>query len=207
MLAYLFWHRPLEGATAEDYEQALLAFHRSLAHSPPVGLCGSACFRVGELPWLPGAAALGGGSPGYEDWYVVEDYAALGVLNEAAAGRGHRTSHDRAARRFGTGSGGLYALVEGERPPGRGAGGLGEASLAVWVARPPGSRAPALGELLGDGIEPGLPACGAASWCSPRHPSSVCLRARRRRAWRPHDCPRAGRRRRSRARRCSTADR
>ena len=153
MLAYLFWHRPLDGAAAEDYEQALLAFHRSLAHAPPVGLCGSACFRVGELPWLARAAADSVG--GYEDWYVVEDYAALGVLNEAAAGRGHRTSHDRAARRFGAGSGGLYGLVEGERPPGRGAGGLGEASLAVWVARPPGSRFPALGELLGDGMDPG----------------------------------------------------
>ncbi len=155
MLAYLFWHRPLEGGTAEDYEQAVLAFHRSLAHSPPVGLCGSACFRVGELPWLPGAAPRDHGAGGYEDWYVIEDYAALGVLNEAAAGRGHRTSHDRAARRFGAGSGGLYGLVEGERPGGRGAGGLAEASLAVWVARPPGSRPRALAELLGDGIEPG----------------------------------------------------
>ena len=40
MLAYLFWHRPLDAGAAEEYEQALLAFHRSLAHSPPVGLCG-----------------------------------------------------------------------------------------------------------------------------------------------------------------------
>jgi len=159
VLAYLFWHRPLDAGAAEEYEQALLAFHRSLAHSPPVGLCGSACFRVGELPWLSGPPPAGAqGQPedggGYEDWYVVEDYAALGVLNEAAAGRGHRTSHDRAARRFGAGSGGLYGLVEGERPPGRG-GALGDASLAVWVARPPGSRFPALGELLGDGMDPG----------------------------------------------------
>jgi len=38
VLAYLFWHRPRDTATVKDYEQAQVAFHRSLAHTPPVGL-------------------------------------------------------------------------------------------------------------------------------------------------------------------------
>jgi hypothetical protein len=146
VLAYLFWHRPAESTGVEAYEQALGAFHRSLARTPPVGLHGSACFRLSELPWV--APAADGSQAGYEDWYLVEDHAALGVLNEAAVGRGHRTSHDQAARRFGVGTGGLYGLLEGNLPS------LGEASLAIWVSRPPGSRQQGLGELLGDGMDP-----------------------------------------------------
>ena len=154
MLAYLFWHRPRENSAVAAYEQALVAFHRSLAHTPPVGLCASAVFRVAELPWLASAAA-GELQATYEDWYIVEDYAALGVLNEAAVGRGHSTAHDQAARRFGAGRGGLYGLVEGDRAELDQHGGLiGEASLAVWVARPPGSKRRGLGELLGDGMDP-----------------------------------------------------
>ncbi len=143
MLAYLFWHRPQREAAIEPYEQAQQAFHRSLAHRPPVGLRASWSFRVPELPWMHGAG------PGYEDWYLLEDYSALGVLNEAAVGHGHRTAHDHAARSFGAGAGGLYLLEEGR------AEAIGEAPAAVWVARAPGSARPLLGELLGDGTAAG----------------------------------------------------
>ena len=131
MLAYVFWHRPLDDLTVEAYEHAEIAFHRSLAHAPPAGFQGSAVFRVAGLPWLEG--------PGYEDWYFVEDYTALGVLNMAAVGHGHRTVHDEVARRFGTGAGGLYGLIEGHLPVGPGA--FDEESVAVWVGRLPGIEA------------------------------------------------------------------
>jgi hypothetical protein len=149
VLAYLFWHRPLESSDVQAYERAQVAFHRSLHRAPPVGLCASAVFRLAQLPFLGPADA----GPGYEDWYLVEDYAALGVLNGAAVGRGHRTAHDEAARRLGAGAGGLYALVEGERRAALQS--AAEARLAVWVARPAGSAQRALGELLGDGMDPG----------------------------------------------------
>jgi hypothetical protein len=160
VLAYLFWHRPRDSSAIEAYEQAQICFHRSLARMPPVGLLGSAVFRVSDLPWLrPDADA--GPEPSaeartaYEDWYLVEDYTALGVLNEAAVGRGHRTAHDEAARRFGAGSGGLYGLIEGDRATiGERASVLGDAPLAIWVARPAGTRRLDLGELLGDGMDP-----------------------------------------------------
>jgi hypothetical protein len=146
VLAYVFWHRPAEDGDVDAYERALTAFHRSLAHAPPVGLQGSQSFRVAELPWL--APAADGSQGGYEDWYLLADHAALGVLNEAAVGRGHRTSHDEAARRSGAGAGGLYGLLEGDAPS------LGETTLAIWVSRPPGSTRQPLGELLGDGMDP-----------------------------------------------------
>jgi hypothetical protein len=148
MLAYVFWHRPLEGAAVDSYEQALAHFHRSLAHAPPTGFQSSAVFRIPArptgLPWLEG--------PGYEDWYFVEDYTALGVLNMAAVSHGHRTVHDDVAHRFGAGAGGLYGLTEGHPPVGPGA--FDQDPVAVWVSRSPGVRQRALGDLLGDGMDP-----------------------------------------------------
>jgi len=142
VLAYLFWHRPGEGVDTDVYERAAERFHRSLAHTPPMGLCGSALYRVKDVPWLAGDRV-------YEDWYLLDDFPALGVLNEAAVAHGHRTAHDEVARHFGAGAGGLYGLLEGHAdlagaPP----------PLAVWVSRPPEASKQALGDLLADGIDP-----------------------------------------------------
>lgn len=158
MLAYVFWHRPSSPERAAEYEDALVAFHRSLARSLPVGTLASAAFRVAELPWSisqaygtdASSAAAAPAAGAYEDWFLLEDFAALGVLNEAAVGLGHRTTHDEVARRFGAGAGGLYGLIEGEPC----AEALGDASKAIWIARPAGSPRRGLAEMLGDGMEP-----------------------------------------------------
>ncbi len=157
MLAYVFWHRPRRDAAIDAYEQAQLAFHRSLARARPIGLRCSAVFKLDELPWAVSSAEAASDSAqaGYEDWYLIDDFGALGVLNEAAVGRGHRSTHDEAARRFGGGAGGLYALVEGSRSDtGELAAPLGEANVAIWVARPVGAQRRELGEMLGDGMDP-----------------------------------------------------
>jgi hypothetical protein len=139
MLAYVFWHRPADGSDAAAYENAVEHFHRSLAARPPDGFEGSACFRAEQHPGFAG--------PGYEDWYLVDDFAALGVLNEAAVGRGHRTAHDTAARHTGDGAAGVYRLLEGGAH-------LASVELAVWVQHQPGAEPPLLGALLGDGMDP-----------------------------------------------------
>jgi hypothetical protein len=164
VLAYVFWHRPRDTGAIDAYERAQLSFHRSLAHSRPVGLCSSAVFRLAEIPWLdtvpsPRQAGEDGlttraardASGGYEDWYLLEDFAALGVLNEAAVGHGHRSSHDELARRYGDGTGSLYQLIEGDHRSDL----LAAAAVAAWVARPSGSPKRMLGELLGDGVDRG----------------------------------------------------
>ena len=58
--------------------------------------------RVGLLP--VGRAAIRPG-PGYEDWYLVDDWSSLGRLNEAAVDAARRPAHDRAAVDAGAGWG------------------------------------------------------------------------------------------------------
>jgi hypothetical protein len=165
VLAYLLWHRPAEGVQREAYERVAEGFHRSLAQRPPAGFRGSALYRIQAPEWLDdhrgrqleppirGATAAGGptaeeAGPAYEDWYLVDDFTALGILNEAAVAHGHRSAHDEVAHRFGGGAGGLYGLLEGHASLGE------ESRLAIWITRPAGAGRAELGELLGDGIEP-----------------------------------------------------
>jgi hypothetical protein len=125
VLAYVFWHRPAEGAENALYEARLGVFHDVLAAHSPAGFHGSAALRVSEAPWLPGSGSA------YEDWYAVEDWAALGRLNEAAV-RGARTEpHDAVAARAGAGAGAVYGLVSG--PP------VLAARRTSWLAKPPGA--------------------------------------------------------------------
>ncbi len=101
MLAYVFWHRPRAGAEAAAYETAQRAFHASLDVQ-------SACFRLEALPF-------GDRGTAYEDWYLVESWAALGELNATAIDAAHRASHDAAAALSAEGWAAILALVNG--PP------------------------------------------------------------------------------------------
>lgn len=139
MLAYVFWHRPAAGVDGGEYESALDRFHRSLAHSPPSGLHGSTTLRAQALPWLKGQGQA------YEDWYEVESWSALGVLEAAAVSRGHEGAHREAASRAGDGTAAVYRLIEGELRP-------AQARLAAWVTRPAGQGEIAVAQLLGDGF-------------------------------------------------------
>jgi hypothetical protein len=140
MLAYLFWHRPAGGQSPESYERALLGFHRRLREPPVPGLLASGTARVTELPWAPGDS--------YEDWYAVEDYTALGILNDAAVDAHRADAHDRAAHAAGFGAGGLYALERGdpEASPG----------YCVWVTKPAGVGYPEFREQLAGNTGPAV---------------------------------------------------
>ncbi len=151
MLAYLSWHRAAPEVEPAAYEQALERFHRSLAHRPPNGFRGSAAFALAELPWLP-VGADGKRAPqqdgvGYEDWYLLDDWAAVGVLEEAAVSHGHLTAHHKVASMAGAATGSVYRLIEGQAR-------LDAAAVAVWVTRSPGHENPSLAALLGDGMDP-----------------------------------------------------
>jgi hypothetical protein len=150
VLAYLSWHRPAAGVQQAAYEQALQRFHRSLAHRPPSGFRGSAALRLQQLPWL--APILGEGkidesTAAYEDWYLLDDWTAVGVLEEAAVARGHETAHHAIAARAGVATGSVYRLLEGSPRP-------SATDVAVWVAHEPGHDRDSPAALLGDGMDP-----------------------------------------------------
>jgi hypothetical protein len=132
MLAYLFWHQPAENTPRQNYEQALVGFHRRLREVPVAGFVASGTARVRGLPWMPG--------DGYEDWYAVDDYTALGVLNDAAVDASHLDAHDLVAHAARFGAGGLYVLEQGEiaAPPRR----------CVWLTKPVAVGYPSFREQL-----------------------------------------------------------
>jgi hypothetical protein len=127
MLAYVFWHWPRPALDPGHYVDALLAFHRSLEADPPPGFRGSRVREVEGAPWVPVPRAI-------EDWYLVDDFAALGALEQAAVA-GHRLEpHDRAARLALGGAGGLYGRLRGAigADPGH----------VVWFGKPASVRYP-----------------------------------------------------------------
>ena len=124
MLAYVFWHVPGADVGATGYEARLAAFHAALRDDRPPGLGLTATVAIDAIPWLQDAA-------GYEDWYLVDDFAALGVLNAAAVSGSRRRSHDDAAAAARAGVAGLMAHVSGPQLP--------EApGWEAWLGKPAG---------------------------------------------------------------------
>ena len=144
MLAYLFWHQPSAGQPVESYESALVGFHRRLREVAVPGLVASGTARVGGLPWMDG--------DGYEDWYAVDDYTALGVLNDAAVDASRARAHDLVALAAGFGAGGLYALErwDGRRRLTAAPWGTIDtpAGYSVWLTKPSGVSYPEFREQL-----------------------------------------------------------
>ena len=124
VLAYVFWHVREPDAGSGDYEALLAAFHAGLRDGAPVWLGPTATFGLPAVPWLDGAA-------GYEDWYLVEDFAALGALNAAAVSGAAKPPHDAAAAASLKGVAGVMAHIFGPRlaaAPG----------WAAWLTKPTG---------------------------------------------------------------------
>jgi hypothetical protein len=143
VLAYLFWHSPADSADIAEYEALLLAFHARLREAPPPGFRESAAFAV-TTPWS---------GDGYEDWYLVDDWSALGVLNADAVDDVRGPEHDPIARLAARGAGGVYEQRAGDLP-------IGAAGAAQWSAKP-------LGKPYGDfeaGLTEGLDPAAFALW-------------------------------------------
>jgi hypothetical protein len=127
-LAYTFWHRPRPEIDAVDYETGLRAFHERLATVAVPGFVDSWSLQVRDLPWQAGA--------GYEDWYLVDDFTALGTLGERAVDGTRSQTHDAMAAAVQDGAGGLYAFVAGEL--------RAQAGWCGWFSKQDGVRYPQL---------------------------------------------------------------
>ena len=147
MLAYVFWHWRKVAVAAADYEAGMRAFHAALAAEPPQGFHASFCVALSHTP--PWAAA---GNDAYEDWYFIDDFAALGSLNQAAVSGGRARLHDTVANAAAGGTAGVYGRRLGTSllPP----------RSAFWLSKPAGMRYDELFSILG----PVVKEVGGALW-------------------------------------------
>jgi hypothetical protein len=125
MLAYVFWHWPQASVSAQTYVAHLEAFHRTLAANKPEGFQHSTVFRIQDANWLDTTG------PAYEEWYLLDDSAAMDPLNDAAVSGACEEPHSLVAREAAGGTGGLYRLRSGDDI-------LSEARFATWLAKPEG---------------------------------------------------------------------
>jgi hypothetical protein len=124
VLAYVFWHWPRPDVQRQDYEQRQRRFHAALRDAPSPGFLGSLSYAVAGATWA-------GGGNAYEDWYLVENSAALDPLNEAAVTTTRQTPHDAAAAGAASGTAGLYRLRRGDVDS-------VSPEAAAWLAKPAG---------------------------------------------------------------------
>ena len=130
MLAYVFWHWRQTQIAVQEYEGRQRAFHAALAAAPASGFLQSFSVGLSGAPW----AADGGEA--YEDWYVVQDFGALGALNEAAVSASRAAPHEAAAAVAGGGARGVYRM--------RGGAVLDAPTYAYWFGKPDGMAYSAL---------------------------------------------------------------
>jgi hypothetical protein len=148
MLAYVFWHWRRPEVARDEYEQRQQRFHAALRATPSAG------FRTSLSAAIQGAPWAASGKEAYEDWYLLEDAAALDPLNEAAVSAPRQHAHDAAAAAADGGTAGLYRVRRGtvsdEAP-----------TFAAWFAKPAGMP---YAELY-SAVEPLLRSSGGALWC------------------------------------------
>ena len=146
MLAYVFWHWKRAAVSEQNYEARQRAFHEALGAAPPDGFIRSFSAACQGAEWAAG------GEPAYEDWYLVQDYAALGHLNEAAISGSRAGPHAGAASASAGGTAGIYALRWGEP--------LSRPGFAHWFSKPEGLS---YAELF-DRLEPAAGQARSALW-------------------------------------------
>jgi hypothetical protein len=146
MIAYFFCHWKKSAVSAADYEARQKAFHASLEASPPSGFLRSFSVGLAGAPW---AAA---GAETYEDWYLVESFASLAALNDAAVKGARSGPHDAAAAAADGGAGGVYLLRQGTALP--------APRHAQWFGKPAGMT---YAELLAQ-VGPLVDDAGGALW-------------------------------------------
>jgi hypothetical protein len=125
MLAYVFWHWPQSHVNLDDYVAHLIDFHQTLAANKPNGFQQSIVFRVRGASWLNTS------DDAYEEWYLLDDSAAMDRLNDAAVSGVCEVPHNKVAREAAAGIGGLYRLRAGQEE-------LSEARRAIWLSKPAG---------------------------------------------------------------------
>lgn len=123
MRAFIMWHRPRTDVDADGYRQGLFRFFAALGAARPSGLI-SICSH-----WVEAPAPAPDQGAAFEDWYLLEDSAALDTINDAAIDRGCESSHDAAAAASRDEYTGLLRLRSGELR-------IEDAGAMYWLDKP-----------------------------------------------------------------------
>jgi hypothetical protein len=129
MLAYVFWHWPQLSVDAKQYEVDLVHFHQTLQANKPTGFQRSVVYSIEQAFWLQADGVV------YEEWYLLDDSAAMDPLNYAAVNGPCGEPHNRVARNAADGIGGLYRLRLGTED-------FETAKVATWFSKPAGVSYP-----------------------------------------------------------------
>jgi hypothetical protein len=146
LLAYVFWHWKRSTVRDEDYETLQRGFHAAMRSAPPDGFIRSFTAAIFGASWVPD----GGGA--FEDWYLVQDFTALGHLNDAAISGARAAPHHAAAAAAAGGTAGVYGLRQGDV--------LRRPLAAHWFGKPPGMSYAELDSRLA----PVVRACQGVLW-------------------------------------------
>ncbi len=139
MLAYVFWHQRESLVIREDYQARLQTFHQALQRQSPQGFATSFVLEIpASLPWMDRGEEV------YEDWYLLENSAALDPLDQYAITESRREPHDQIARLASRGTGGLYRLKSDSFASVKPA----EIRFETWFSKPVGMDYQQLYELL-----------------------------------------------------------
>ena len=123
MLAYIFWHWPQPAVDNQAYISKLATFHETLNANKPEGFHHSTVFLINGASWL------GTQGSAFEDWYLLDDSAALDRLNLAAVTGKCEQPHHLVAKDAADGTAGLYRLRIGPAD-------LSNKRSAVWFSKP-----------------------------------------------------------------------
>jgi len=129
MLAYVFWHWPQSTIPRGSYLDHLAEFHRTLAANKPPGFRRSVVFSISGANWLNTTGEA------FEEWYLLDDSAAMDPLNEGAVTGACEIPHNRVAREAADGTGGLYRCRKGQED-------LAQSRFAIWLSKPNGVSYP-----------------------------------------------------------------
>lgn len=125
MLAYVFWHWRQPHIDRAAYLDHLADFHRTLAANKPPGFQRSVVFGIHGANWLNTTGEA------FEEWYLMDDSAAMDPLNDGAVSGACEVPHNIVAREAADGTGGLYRFRDGQED-------LTESRFAVWLGKPNG---------------------------------------------------------------------
>ena len=125
MLAYVFWHWPQPAIDRSSYLDHLAGFHRTLAANKPRGFQNSVVFGISGASWLNTTVEA------FEEWYLLDDSAAMDLLNDAAVSGVCEEPHNKVAREAADGTGGLYRFRAGQPD-------LAQSRYATWLSKPIG---------------------------------------------------------------------